>query len=223
MLGLFTDTTKQENFMEKKNITTTHPRNLLSGICSCRCCFDKRQTPERCAPPNSRGEERGFTLIELLVVVLIIGILAAVAVPQYQKAVWKSRYATVKAMVNALANAEEAYYLANGEYTTDVDALGVGLAGATSCPTTTKCNYPWGRCRWQSSTTETSYVECLLRQKNDDFVGYQRNLNFSPQRPAQTYCYDYQKGGISQKVCQSETGKSNPDISGSVLHAYSYP
>ena len=76
--------------------------------------------------------KQAFTLIELLVVVLIIGILAAVAVPQYQLAVGKTRIAQMRSIAKQVKDAEEAYYLANGEYTTDWDLLALSLDGNTS-------------------------------------------------------------------------------------------
>ena len=71
------------------------------------------------------NNQKAFTLIELLVVVLIIGILAAVALPQYKTAVIKSRLASIKPIITTIKNAEEAFYLANGTYTTDLTALDI--------------------------------------------------------------------------------------------------
>ncbi len=58
----------------------------------------------------------GFTLIELLVVVLIIGILSAVTLPQYTKAVEKSRLTEVQIIAKSLQDAIDIYLLENGKF-----------------------------------------------------------------------------------------------------------
>lgn len=73
-------------------------------------------------------KQTGFTLIELLVVVLIIGILAAVALPQYQLAVARSRFAAIQPLLADIKAAEEVYYLANGAYTATENGLDLSFS-----------------------------------------------------------------------------------------------
>lgn len=80
-----------------------------------------------------RNNKQGFTLIELLVVVLIIGILSAVALPQYQKTVYKSKILKGLPLARAIKEAQDAYFLANGKWATSFEDLDIALP--TNCTT----------------------------------------------------------------------------------------
>ena len=95
--------------------------------------------------------KQAFTLIELLVVVLIIGVLAAVAVPQYQKTVEKSRAAQALTLLKTVGQAFQAHHLSSGTWATSFDELSVDIpwTGNThfvpNC-TDTRSNGQWSVC-----------------------------------------------------------------------------
>ena len=158
-----------------------------------------------------KTSKRGFTLIELLVVVLIIGILVAVAVPQYQKTVYKSRFATLKHLTKALADAQEVYYLANGQYTKKVADLDVDLPGGKD---ETKSSeriyyYDWGYCGMgqddgitlcENSQINMQY-QIVLPHSSASSAGTQRCIVFSDDET-----------DLPNQICKAETGDPDPDV-----------
>ena len=74
---------------------------------------------------------KGFTLIELLIVVVIIGILAAIAIPKFANTKEKAYIAAMKSDLRNLVTAEESYFADNTTYTTDLGTAFSESAGVT--------------------------------------------------------------------------------------------
>lgn len=97
----------------------------------------------------NKNQHRGFTLIHLLVIMLVMGILAALALPNFLGCGNKAKQSESKTYVGALNRGQQAYYIEKGKFSNSIPALGVGIQTSTvnyqySTKTTTRAAFNYG-------------------------------------------------------------------------------
>lgn len=141
--------------------------------------------------------KKGFTLIELLVVVLIIGILAAVALPQYFKAVEKSRATEALSIMGSVAAAMERARLVSSQnqYPTTLESLDIEFADVNGSPVS---GGSWNTNNFAISVSGTNTTNGLVTASRVGSAGY-------------TLTRYYYTGRV---VCNDTTGGSGASVSG---------
>ena len=127
-------------------------------------------------------------MLELLVVVLIIGILAAIALPQYQMAVGKAKFSTLKNLTKSIQQSAQRYYLINNTY--------VGAKGNLDIDTSITCSI------WKEN--QQPYIAChkiIFGKEMWYYVHRESGL------PALCLTYSENKNDLTNRLCQKETGK----------------
>lgn len=161
------------------------------------------------------NQKCGFTLIELLVVVLIIGILSAVALPQYQVAVAKSRYMQTMTLANSALNAMEVYRMANGVWPDTLDVLDIELPGDL---TENKKAVTFNGYTCTLYMGESDASDSILCSNTALILGYR--VLFTADGRALHRCIAGESKALAQQVCTSLGGK-NPSSNGAGLLHYS--
>ncbi len=157
--------------------------------------------------------KNAFTLIELLVVVLIIGILAAIALPQYQKAVRKSRTTEAITTLKALQTAVKAYIYENGEAPSTFPQLNIDIPNAAyRYPDSPEYHYamttPNGIEYMLESDTIDASLANMYGYDNPVWLSIWVNPNTTSTAGADIFCKTYSFTPKGKEYCRSMGGKN---------------
>ena len=151
---------------------------------------------------KNKNLNSGFTLLELLVVVLIIGMLAGIALPQYQLAVGKSKYATLKNATKSLVEAAERYYLLHDSYPTEFADLDINfpITKETNSGEAFQINFP--------GVSHCSFHYVAGRSICSNYISKVKMYYLQTRSHRSCQVYSLNTNDIPNKICQTETGKS---------------
>ena len=155
----------------------------------------------------------GFTLLELLVVVLIIGILAAIALPQYKLAVGKTKFSTLKNITRSVWDSAQRYYMVNNSYPQKTSDLDIGLDIKEENYTNNK----------YLGFTTNDEIECTIWDKNPNSFAacgrkiFGKHIRFYLKfdgRPKECLAYSLDENHIINKICRNETHRNTANYCG---------
>ena len=101
------------------------------------------------------SNKKGFTLIELLIVVVIIGILAAIAIPKFANTKEKAYVASMKSDLRNLVTAQEAYFADNVTYATTTTNLSYNFSAGNTVTVTSATGTGWSATATSNATLKT--------------------------------------------------------------------
>jgi type IV pilus assembly protein PilA len=122
---------------------------------------------------NKKRDEKGFTLIELMIVIAIIGILAAIAIPQFAAYRERAYTSALRSDAHSYANAQEAYFADNDIYCTTVATLELATYGAEPSDNTVVAIVSGTATEFNMTFTDTLHTNVAVVTYDSDAGGIQ--------------------------------------------------